>query len=89
MHPSSTKLLVAAGDKWGRVGLWVRLAPRPTPKPNQNVDANPNPNPNSNPNPNPNSTPKPDPNPNPNQDVDAGEDAPVATFEPHSRPVGG
>lgn len=44
VHPSPTKLLVAAGDKWGRVGLW---------------------------------------------DVDAGDDAPVATFQPHSRPVGG
>jgi hypothetical protein len=44
MHPSSTKLLIAAGDTWGRVGLW---------------------------------------------DVDAGEDAPVATFEPHTRPVAG
>ena len=36
VHPSPTKLLVAAGDKWGRVGLW---------------------------------------------DVDAGDDAPVATWE--------
>jgi len=44
VHPSATKLLVAAGDKWGKVGLW---------------------------------------------DVDAGDDAPVATFEPHSRPVAG
>ena len=44
VHPSPTKLLVAAGDTWGRVGLW---------------------------------------------DVNAGDDAPVATFEPHSRPVAG
>jgi len=44
VHPSPTKLLVAAGDKWGRVGLW---------------------------------------------DVDAGDDAPVATFQPHTRPVSG
>lgn len=44
MHPSASKLLVAAGDTWGRVGLW---------------------------------------------DVDAGDDTPVATFEPHSRPVAG
>ena len=44
MHPSATKLLVAAGDTWGRVGLW---------------------------------------------DVGAGDDSPVATFQPHSRPVAG
>ncbi len=44
MHPADTKLLVAAGDTWGRVGLW---------------------------------------------DVDAGDDQPVATFSPHSRPVTG
>lgn len=44
MHPADTKLLVAAGDTWGRVGLW---------------------------------------------DVDAGDDQPVVTFSPHSRPVTG
>mmetsp|Transcript_17620 Transcript_17620/g.40375 ORF Transcript_17620/g.40375 Transcript_17620/m.40375 type:complete len:493 (-) Transcript_17620:119-1597(-) len=44
VHPSASKLLVAAGDTWGRVGLW---------------------------------------------DVDAGEESPVVTFEPHSRPVAG
>lgn len=44
MHPSPAKLLVAAGDTWGRVGLW---------------------------------------------DVNAGDDTPVATFAPHSRPVAG
>ena len=44
VHPSPSKLLIAAGDTWGRVGLW---------------------------------------------DVEAGDDAPVATFEPHSRPVAG
>ena len=44
VHPSPTKLLVAAGDTWGRVGLW---------------------------------------------DVDAGDEQPVATFEPHRRPVSG
>lgn len=44
VHPSPTKLLVAAGDTWGRVGLW---------------------------------------------DVQAGDDTPVVTFEPHSRPVAG
>jgi len=44
IHPSTSKLLVAAGDTWGRIGLW---------------------------------------------DVGAGDDAPVATFEPHSRPVAG
>ena len=44
VHPSPSKLLVAAGDTWGRVGLW---------------------------------------------DVDAGDDNPVVTFQPHSRPVGG
>ena len=44
VHPSPSKLLVAAGDTWGRVGLW---------------------------------------------DVDTGDDNPVVTFEPHSRPVAG
>eukprot|EP00964_Phaeocystis_antarctica_P044645 scaffold25659_cov59-Phaeocystis_antarctica.AAC.2 len=58
-------------------GYGCTVAPRPSPKPNQDVDANPN------------SNPSPSPNSNPYQDVDAGEDAPVATFEPHSRPVGG
>ena len=43
VHPSP-RLLCAAGDTWGRVGLW---------------------------------------------DVEAGDDNPVATFEPHSRPVAG
>lgn len=44
VSPSPSKLIVAAGDTWGRVGLW---------------------------------------------DVGAGDDTPVATFEPHSRPVAG
>ena len=45
INPSDKTLLVAAGDTWGRVGLWDVLAPA--------------------------------------------DEAPVATFEPHSRPVAG
>ena len=45
VHPSESMLLVAAGDTWGRVGMW---------------------------------------------DVDASaDDAPVVTFQPHTRPVAG
>ena len=44
VHPEPSKLLVAAGDTWGKVGLW---------------------------------------------DVNVGDDNPVVTFEPHSRPVAG
>ena len=44
VHPDASRLLVVAGDTWGKVGLW---------------------------------------------DVDAGDDMPVVTFEPHSRPVAG
>jgi hypothetical protein len=25
VHPMAEKLLVAVGDKWGRLGLWVRM----------------------------------------------------------------